>query len=69
MHLYKNIYDDEREEERVYEFLTPKDVMEELSISKGLFYSLARSGQIPAFRIGKQWRVKRSELMNWKPQK
>lgn len=65
---YFEDYSDEREEERTYEFLTPKEVMEELAVGKNTFYRLVNSGELPAFRVGKQWRVKRSELMAWKPQ-
>lgn len=50
-----------------YEFLTPQDVQQELSIGKNTFYHLVRSGQLPAFRIGKLWRVRRRDLMNWEP--
>ncbi len=69
MYPYDNDnYDDEREETRIYEFLTPKEVMEELAIGKNTFYALVNEGKLPAFRIGRrQWRVKRSDLMNWKP--
>ncbi len=52
--------------ETEYEFLTPQDVQRELSIGKNTFYHLVRSGQLPAFRIGKLWRVRREELLNWK---
>lgn len=49
-----------------YEFLTPQDVQRELSIGKNTFYRLVRSGQLQAFRIGKLWRVKKEDLMNFK---
>ncbi len=51
--------------ETKYEFLTPQDVQRELCIGKNTFYRLVRSGQLPAFRIGKLWRVKREDLLNW----
>lgn len=66
MYPYDDNYDDEREETRTYEFLTPKEVMEELAIGKNTFYRLVSAGELPAFRIGKQWRVRRTDLMNWK---
>lgn len=50
-----------------YEFLTPQDVQRELAIGKNTFYRLVRSGQLPAFRIGKLWRVRRTDLKNWEP--
>ncbi|EOQ38715.1 helix-turn-helix domain-containing protein [Butyricicoccus pullicaecorum] len=45
-----------------YEFLTPREVMNLLCIGKSTFYRLVHSGELPAFRIGKLWRVKRSDL-------
>ncbi len=48
-----------------FAFLTPLDVQRELSIGKNTFYRLVRSGQLPAFRIGKLWRVRREDLLNW----
>ncbi len=68
MYPYDNDnYDDEREETRIYEFLTPKEVMEELAIGKNTFYALVNEGKLTSFRVGRrQWRVKRSDLMNWK---
>lgn len=62
---YEDFFDG-REQERTYEFLTPAEVMEELGIGRNTFYRLVNSGELPAFRIGKLWRVKRSELEKWK---
>lgn len=64
---YYEDFFDEREQERTYEFLTPAEVMEELGIGRNTFYRLVNSGELPAFRIGKLWRVKRSELETWRP--
>lgn len=64
---YGPIYEDEQEESHTYDFLTPKEVMEELAIGKNTLYRLLNSGELPAFRSGKLWRVKRSELMAWLP--
>lgn len=63
---YYEDFFDEREQEKTYEFLTPTEVMEELGIGRNTFYRLVNSGELPAFRIGKLWRVKRSELEKWK---
>ena len=49
-------------EEHINEFLTPREVMELLAIGKNTFYKMAQSGQLPAFRIGRQWRVRRADL-------
>ncbi len=48
-----------------YEFLTPKEVMNLLCVGKNTFYRLVNSGELPAFRIGKLWRVKRDVLNHW----
>ena len=48
--------------EMEYEYLTPKEVMNCLGIGKNTFYKLVNSGRIPAFRIGRLWRVKREAL-------
>lgn len=44
------------------EYLTPREVMELLAIGKNTFYKMVQSGALPAFRVGKQWRVKRKIL-------
>lgn len=62
-----NDFEIEQDGDRVFDFLTPEDVMTELSIGKNTFYRLVNTGVLPAFRIGKLWRVKRSDLMNWQP--
>lgn len=44
------------------EYLTPREVMELLAIGRNTFYRLVNSGELPAFRIGKLWRVRRDSL-------
>ena len=44
------------------EYLTPREVMELLAIGRNIFYKMVQSGALPAFRVGKQWRVKREAL-------
>lgn len=39
------------------EYLTPREVMNLLYIGKNTFYRLVNTGALPAFRVGKQWRV------------
>ena len=55
-------WDDEEYEEQINEYLTPREVMELLAIGKNRFYKLVQSGQLPAFRLGRQWRVRRADL-------
>lgn len=47
------------------EYLTPREVMELLAIGKNTFYKMVQSGKLPAFRVGKQWRVKRADMEQW----
>lgn len=47
---------------QINEYLTPREVMDLLAIGKNTFYKMVQSGQLPAFRVGRQWRVKREEL-------
>ncbi len=53
---------DKDELDTANEFLTPLEVMRLLYIGKNTFYRLVNSGELPAFRIGKLWRVKREDL-------
>ncbi len=48
-------------------FLTIADTAEMLSVSVGQAYSLVRSGELPAIRIGArgQWRVERDVLESY----
>lgn len=61
-----DFYDDEVLEETESEFLTPKEVMNLLYIGRNTFYRLVNSGELPAFRIGKLWRVRRDDLRSWR---
>ena len=53
---------DDGYEEQINEYLTPREVMELLAIGKNTFYKMVQSGKLPAFRIGRQWRVRRDRL-------
>ncbi len=53
---------DEALEEVENEYLTPREVMNLLYIGRNTFYRLVHSGELPAFRIGKQWRIRRDDL-------
>jgi len=44
--------------------LTPRECMNYLYIGKSTFYKLVNSGELPAFRIGKLWRVPKSGLQD-----
>ncbi len=47
------------------EVLTFEEVRQLLKISKSTLYSLARKGEIPAKKIGRQWRFFREDLIEW----
>ena len=62
--MYKDLFEDcdENELEIENEYLTPREVMNLLYIGRNTFYKLVNSGELPAFRIGKLWRVSREAL-------
>lgn len=47
------------------DILFPSDVMLLLGIGKNTFLKLIHSGQLPAFRVGKQWRISKAELITF----
>lgn len=47
------------------EYLTPREVMNLLYIGRNTFYKLVNSGELPAFRVGKLWRVRREDLVRF----
>ena len=44
------------------EILTLKQCQKILQIGKNLMLYLVHNEEIPAFRVGKQWRIKKSDL-------
>ena len=50
---------------RLGEILTLSEVAEYLKVSMKTAYGMARSGDLPAFKAGKHWRVPRAELGAW----
>lgn len=45
--------------------MTPADVQKILGISKNTCYEVFRSKNFPAFRIGKQFRVRQDKFWDW----
>jgi excisionase family DNA binding protein len=45
--------------------LTPHEASDYLRVHAKTVIRLARQGQIPALRIGKHWRFRRSDLTEW----
>lgn len=47
------------------ELLTSDEASEFLRISKTTLYKLARDGEIPAHKIGREWRFLKNVLLEW----
>ncbi len=47
------------------QFLTTDDVLEYLRINARTVYRLIKNGEIPAVRVGRQWRIRRCDLDSW----
>ena len=48
-----------------HEFLTTDEVLEYLRVNARTVYRLIRNGDLPAVRIGRQWRIRRNDLDQW----
>lgn len=46
-------------------FLTTEEVLGYLKITPRTIYRLIRTGELPAVRIGRQWRFRREDLDAW----
>jgi excisionase family DNA binding protein len=46
-------------------FMTTEEVLECLKVNPRTVYRLIRSGELPAVRIGRQWRFRRTDLDEW----
>jgi len=46
-------------------FLTLRQVADVLQMSQRTVLRMARSKQLPAFKLGGQWRLRESELAKW----
>ena len=47
------------------DILTVEDVAEYLKLAKKTVYKLAAEKKIPAFRVGKFWRFRKTEIDEW----
>ena len=47
------------------EILKPTEVAEFLCIHKNTVYKLIKRGDLPAFRVGKSWRISRRDLSSF----
>lgn len=58
--MYNEDYDDtvrERKLEQLPVVLTPSEAMDVLGVGKNTMYRLLNSGELPAVRIGRNWRI------------
>ena len=47
------------------EVLTIKEVAALLKLAEKTVYSMAQRGELPAFKVRGQWRIRRTELDRW----
>lgn len=45
--------------------LTPAEVIAYLRVNVRTAYRLMRTGELPAVRVGRQWRVRQTDLDSW----
>lgn len=59
-----DLYDrlEAQKQEELPTILTPAEVMDILGIGKNTVYRLLNSGQLPAVRIGRMWRIQLTSL-------
>ncbi len=46
-------------------FLTTEEVLEYLQVNLRTVYRLIKAGKIPAVRVGRQWRFRKSDIDEW----
>jgi excisionase family DNA binding protein len=46
-------------------FLTTEEVLTYLKVTPRTIYRLIRTGELPAVRVGRQWRFRRDDLDAW----
>ena len=54
-----------RSDPELQAFLTTEDVLGYLKTTPRTIYRLIRNGELPAVRIGRQWRFRRADLDRW----
>lgn len=47
------------------DILTIKQVSDFLQVNERTIYKLAKSGDIPSFKVGGQWRFKMDDIHTW----
>jgi excisionase family DNA binding protein len=46
-------------------FMTTEEVLSWLKVTPRTIYRLIRTGELPAVRVGRQWRFRRADLETW----
>jgi excisionase family DNA binding protein len=46
-------------------FLTTEEVIDFLRVNPRTVYRLIQAGDLPAVRVGRQWRFRRTDLESW----
>ena len=46
-------------------FLTTEEVLSCLKVNPRTIYRLIKTGELPAIRLGRQWRFRRADLDEW----
>ena len=46
-------------------FLTTDEVLSFLKVKSRTLYRLIKAGELPAVRVGRQWRIRRTDLDAW----
>ncbi len=57
--------DNEREKQDGAAFLTTQEVLGCLKVNARTVYRLIHSGELPAVRIGRQWRIRQRDFKAW----
>jgi excisionase family DNA binding protein len=63
--IYMPTCDFETAEQRPPAFLTTEEVLGYLRVTPRTIYRLIRSGELPAIRVGRQWRFRCTDLDDW----
>ena len=61
----KGTLSDSKNKGQLLGFLTTEEVLGYLKVTPRTIYRLIRTGELPAVRVGRQWRFRRADLDNW----
>ena len=61
----KGTLEDGKNKGQLLSFLTTEEVLGYLKVTPRTIYRLIRTGELPAVRVGRQWRFRRADLDNW----